>query len=286
MFIRTEMCSTYEGQWVQDLRHGNGVLTSGSKDFIYDGAWENDQRCGYGHCVISCGRETYSGQWRANAFHGTGQYTDAEGSIYEGEFVQGKKHGVGKVIAPVVEVQSDCTIQNHTEQYSGEWRDGCREGLGDAIFADGSRYSGQWKDDLQDGEGTYSSTQGDQYVGQWHRGCREGSGVLTIGSSGVIKEGQWCHDEPLDGEWTITFPDGSKFTGECMGGRPHGHGLCKYAGGDLYDGMWMNGKRHGPGSGFFSNGERFVGQWENNHVALNGQGELTLADGTVHVYAK
>ncbi|KAE9004006.1 hypothetical protein PF005_g13860 [Phytophthora fragariae] len=49
--------------------------------------------------------------------------------------------------------------------------------------------------------------------------------------------------------------------------------------------MWVHGKRHGAGSGFFANGESFVGQWENNHVALNGQGKLTLADGTVHVYA-
>ncbi|KAI9994231.1 hypothetical protein PInf_016799 [Phytophthora infestans] len=284
IFTERATGNTYEGQWMQDLRHGSGVLTSGSRDFIYDGAWENDERCGYGHCVISGGRETYSGQWRGNSFHGTGNYTDAEGNIYEGEFVQGKKHGVGKLIAPASELQSDSTVPQQTQQYTGEWRDGCREGLGDAVFSDGSRYSGQWKDDLQTGEGTFTSTEGDRYVGQWRRGCREGAGVLTIGSSGVAKEGQWCRDEPVDGEWTIVFPDGSKFTGECVGGRPHGRGICKYAGGDLYDGMWVHGKRHGSGSGFFANGESFVGQWENNHVALNGQGKLTLADGTVHVY--
>ncbi|GMG16640.1 unnamed protein product [Phytophthora fragariaefolia] len=285
IFTERSTGCTYEGHWVQDVRHGSGVLTSGPKDFIYDGTWENDQRSGYGHCVISGGRETYSGQWSENVFHGIGKYTDAEGSVYEGEFVHGKKHGVGKLVAPAAEIRSDSSEKYQTEQYSGEWRDGCREGVGDAVFADGSRYSGQWKDDLQDGEGTFTSTQGDRYVGQWHRGCREGAGILTVGSVGVIKEGQWYRDEPMDGEWTITFPDGSKFTGECIGGRPHGRGLCKYAGGDLYDGMWVQGKRHGAGSGFFANGESFVGQWENNHVALSGEGKLTLADGTVHEYA-
>jgi hypothetical protein len=285
IFTERATRSTYEGQWVRDLRHGSGVLTSGSKDFIYDGAWVDDERCGYGHCVISDGREAYSGQWRANAFHGTGKYTDAEGSIYEGEFSRGKKHGVGKLVVPVAEAQAGTSGQRQTEQYSGEWRDGSRDGIGDAVFVDGSRYSGQWKADLQDGEGTFSSPQGDRYVGQWRRGCREGLGVLTVASSGVVKEGQWCRDEPVDGEWTITFPDGSKYTGECVGGRPHGRGICKYAGGDLYDGMWAQGKRHGAGSGFFANGESFMGQWENNHVALNGQGKLTLADGTVHTYA-
>jgi hypothetical protein len=110
--------------------------------------------------------------------------------------------------------------------------------------------------------------------------------VLTIAASGVTKEGEWVADEAVDGDWTITFPDGSKFTGECVKGRPHGRGVCKYANGDLYDGMWVNGKRHGTGTGFFANGESFVGDWENNHVSLNGRGRLTLRDGTEHVYAK
>lgn len=267
--------NVYEGEWHRDLRHGSGVLTSGLKDFIYDGHWENDMRQGYGHCVIR-GCETYSGNWSCNQFHGTGKYIDAEGAVYEGEFALGKKHGVGK--------QSSSA---GGASYTGEWQDGVREGIGVAVFLDGSTYSGSWKSDLQDGEGTFLSAHGgEKYVGQWRRGKREGEGVLSITTSGVIKEGEWVADEPVDGEWTITFPDCSKFTGQCVKGRPHGRGVCKYANGDLYDGMWVNGKRHGTGTGFFSNGESFIGDWENNHVALNGRGKLTLRDGTEHVYAK
>lgn len=278
VFTERASGNVYEGEWRENVRHGSGVLTSGMKDFIYDGAWEHDVRSGHGHCVIR-GCETYSGQWKQNQFHGLGTYIDAEGHVYEGEFAHGKKHGVGKqVVATLPE----------KEQYSGEWKFGARDGVGDAVFADGSTYSGSWRADVRDGEGTFiaAGSSGDKYVGQWRNGMRDGAGILYVGSTGVVKEGVWSQDEPMDGEWTIQFPDGSKFTGACVKSRPHGRGVCKYANGDLYDGEWVHGKRHGVGTGFFANGESFVGEWENNHVALNGRGKLTLADGTVHVYAK
>ncbi|GLD96467.1 hypothetical protein PINS_up005150 [Pythium insidiosum] len=265
--------NVYEGEWHEDERHGRGVLTSGLGDFIYDGEWRNDARCGQGHCVIR-GCETYSGEWLANQFHGMGTYVDAEGNVYEGEFAVGKKHGVGKE-----------TTASTQAQYSGEWRDGHRHGIGVAAFVDGATYSGSWRLDLPDGEGTHMSPNGERFVGQWRRGLRDGAGVVFTPSTGVTKEGVWRADVPLDGEWTISFADGSKFTGQCINGRPHGHGVCKYATGELYDGAWVDGKRHGHGAGFFANGESFVGEWENNHVALHGKGQLTLADGTVHVYA-
>ena len=33
------------------------------------------------------------------------------------------------------------------------------------------------------------------------------------------------------------------FQGMCVGGLPHGEGLCKYPNGDTYDGAWRNGQR-------------------------------------------
>ncbi|TMW57074.1 hypothetical protein Poli38472_002999 [Pythium oligandrum] len=275
LFTEHSTGNVYEGQWRDNMRHGNGVLTSGMKDFIYDGQWEHDMRQGYGHCVIR-GCETYTGDWAANQFHGTGKYIDAEGRVYEGEFHQGKKHGMGKQLVSGA----------NKDHYTGEWKEGYRDGIGVATFEDGSTYSGNWKRDLQDGEGTFTAASGERYSGQWRNGLRDGAGVLFNPSTGVTKEGTWVKDEAIDGDWTIQFPDGSKFTGYCVNGRPHGRGVCKYANGDLYDGNWVNGKRHGLGTGFFANGESFVGEWENNHVALNGKGKLTMADGTVHHYTE
>ena len=61
--------SKKQGDWREDVRHGRGVLTSGAKDFLYDGQWINDKRTGTGNCVIR-GRETYSGLWKDGKFHG------------------------------------------------------------------------------------------------------------------------------------------------------------------------------------------------------------------------
>ena len=35
------------------------------------------------------------GEWRENLMHGTGCYTYADGSKYEGGYLEGKKHGIG-----------------------------------------------------------------------------------------------------------------------------------------------------------------------------------------------
>jgi hypothetical protein len=272
VFTERATGNVYEGDWCDNMRHGTGVLTCGMKDFIYDGAWVKNVREGYGHCVIR-GCETYTGEWRGNQFHGGGKFMDAEGNIYEGEFLNGKKHGVGKQVSSL-----------DKETYAGEWKEGQRDGVGEMVFTDGARYAGSWKKDVRDGEGTYVTLQGEKYIGQWRKDGREGAGILYHPSTGVTKEGSWMNDEAMDGEWTIQFPDGSKFTGQCVNERPHGHGVCKYVNGDVYDGQWVHGKRQGHGIGFFANGESFIGEWENNHVALNGKGKLTLANGTVHVY--
>lgn len=59
-------------------------MTSGAKDFMYDGDWVDDKRTGKGNCVIR-GRETYSGQWKDGKFHGRGVHCDARGDVYDGE---------------------------------------------------------------------------------------------------------------------------------------------------------------------------------------------------------
>jgi len=55
----------------------------------------------------------FQGSWVANLPHGKGQCRFAEGSLYRGEFVMGKMHGVGTLI------RHDGSVA-----FEGEWRDG------------------------------------------------------------------------------------------------------------------------------------------------------------------
>jgi hypothetical protein len=62
--------SSYEGQWVRDLKHG------------------------YGCFRFRSGAE-YTGQFYEGKMHGQGTYTYADGQRYLGEFDRGLKHGFG-----------------------------------------------------------------------------------------------------------------------------------------------------------------------------------------------
>ncbi|OQR97193.1 hypothetical protein ACHHYP_12616 [Achlya hypogyna] len=256
---------TYDGDWDMDLRHGQGVLTSGTRDFVYDGTWVQNTRTGFGTCVLS-GIESYSGMWHANAFHGHGTFSDADGGVYVGEFAHGLKHGVGKYSA------ADGTT------YHGEYAHGERSGTGTCTEPNGDVYTGGFLQGQRHGEGSFV-TADFTFVGTWSAGLRHGPGVLT--QRGTVKEGTWQLDAPVDGDWTIRFPTQSVYTGACVGMRPHGHGICKYANGDVYSGNW---ERSGWGVCVFANGDVFDGEWTHNHVSLTGRGTLTLANGTVHAY--
>ena len=56
-------------------------------------------------------------------------------------------------------------------RYSGEWRNGKKNGSGVQVDADGARYEGQWRDDLPNGRGTLVLANGEGYSGVWVNGC-------------------------------------------------------------------------------------------------------------------
>ncbi|ETW00218.1 hypothetical protein H310_07611 [Aphanomyces invadans] len=261
----------YDGEWDMDQRHGKGILTSGTNDFIYDGDWRRDTRTGKGTCVIR-GAETYTGDWNENRFDGTGVYTDADGSVYEGEFRRGLKHGMGK-------------LTNPSDVYQGEFQNGERSGVGTCTYASGDVYTGDWKANQRHGDGIMLYKSGERYAGQWRNNVREGCGCLTD-ARGTTKDGVWSGDAPMNGDWHITFATGSAYNGQCVQGKPHGTGVCKYTNGDVYSGEWVHGARSGWGVCVFANGDVFEGEWTSNHVSLNGKGTLTMANGTVHAYAQ
>lgn len=65
-----------------------------------------------------------------------------DGSVYEGEFDRGTRHGRGELRL------SDGFI------YSGSWDTNYMEGRGMSIFPDGQEYQGMFKKGLRDGRGS------------------------------------------------------------------------------------------------------------------------------------
>ena len=260
-------CSRYEGEFVNGKRHGpNGILITAFTKYIGDFA--NDLKNGQG-TLIHNDTSSYKGSFRHGMFHGQGVFCDADYRVYTGEFESGVEHGAGE------EWFSDGSV------FRGEFKEGKRNGVGSFVNKNGEfEYSGEWIDGLMEGEGVlYYKTplsssidiqQNEEYRGMFVRGMKSGNGKLTTADGHSFK-GKWIRDIPVDGEWTVRYPDGSAFSGfatcRVVGADPsrplpipNGFGTRRYKNGDVYSGNLIDGKREGRGVQIFSNGDCWDGK--------------------------
>lgn len=68
-------------------------------------------------------------------------------TIYEGEYKDGKKDGIGKLV-------------DSTGVYEGEFKDNKKHGTGKMTYKDGGTYEGEWKEDMWNGKGKHISADG------------------------------------------------------------------------------------------------------------------------------
>lgn len=74
----------YEGDWVNDQRHGHGKMTYQDGD-VYNGTWKNDKRHGLGEMDFSSDKMIYKGEFIDDSLEGKGLLYHREGTtLYEG----------------------------------------------------------------------------------------------------------------------------------------------------------------------------------------------------------
>jgi len=111
---------------------------------------------------------------------------DSDGTYtrYEGEFVNNKKHGNGKI-----------QMSNGTT-YEGEWENDTMSGRGKIVFTNSfyHKYKGEFHNGQMHGTGIMHMTNGDKYEGQWDNGQMHGTGTLTFANGdkyiGEFRDGQ------------------------------------------------------------------------------------------------
>jgi eukaryotic-like serine/threonine-protein kinase len=106
-----------------------------------------------------------------------GRITLASGSKYEGELMNGKPQGKGKVIAT-------------TYYCVGDFRNGELNGQGFCNYKNGDRYEGEFRNDKFNGAGKIKYAAGNRYEGEFRNDNLNGEGVL-IHSDGTRDEGLW-----------------------------------------------------------------------------------------------
>lgn len=96
--------------------------------------------------------------------------------------------------------------------YDGDWLDNKRHGYGRWTHPDGASYAGQWVDDKQHGEGTMIFADGTVYTGLWKEGKRSGQGTLT-NPDGLKISGNW-EDDKLSAEQNKNCEEPADITGD------------------------------------------------------------------------
>jgi hypothetical protein len=84
-----------------------------------------------------------------------GECKYADGSAYYGDWMNGKRHGLGKL------------VESNGYMYYGWWEDDMRHGQGEANYPDGSMFDGDWKYDKKYGFGRITRPDGTKYDGEW-----------------------------------------------------------------------------------------------------------------------
>ena len=123
--------------------------------------------------------------------------------------------------------------------YTGQMREGRRNGRGTVIWSDGGRYDGDWRDGVQHGRGVETFASGSRYEGEWLDDLKHGRGVL-ITATGARYDGEWRGDR-RDGRGIETWPDGARFEGEYRGDRPDGYGQYFDTATEWFRGVWVGG---------------------------------------------
>jgi hypothetical protein len=180
---------TYEGEFLNDTRHGFGKLMQnidGTNLQVALGEWVFD-------------KPSEVAQWKITrgTWHYFGQIT----------LIKSKKKSKPEIITidHLLRHNHVCRYLTTNQQgelhelrsnfkYFGNFIMDKRDGFGVCTFGNGDRYYGVWKDDMLSDQGTYIYKNGNLFQGKFSRGIRKGKGILYMPSGDSI-DGTWEGDK-------------------------------------------------------------------------------------------
>jgi len=194
-------------------------------------------------------------------FTGVG-FINEDNGAYAGDFVEGKKHGLGKK-------------SYESSTYSGYWENSKKSGFGIYTWQDGTIYDGHWKEDKYHGKGRKKWQNGDEYDGEWKEDKKHGYGIYRW-STGDQYSGEW-EEDIQSGKGVMKWNSGDQYIGGFKNNMFEGHGVYNYAVGDKYEGEWKRNDRCGVAVYFYRYGGIFRGNFQNDE--RNGSGQYFWPEG-------
>lgn len=200
----------YEGNIKNNQRHGQGSHHYKTGD-EYIGEWQNDRRIGRGRLLTKDGSKL-AGMFIEDAADGFVEYEDRMGNIFQSENEEAK-------------AAKDKSKEKRLEHkfIPGSFRDGKLINLGICNFKNGDKYRGNFKDGRFCGFGTLKY--------QYSLPGSNGSDFEEATYEGMFKAGK------REGEGTMTWVDGSSFTGIWKNNMRH-YGEMKFVNQSIYIGSF------------------------------------------------
>jgi hypothetical protein len=121
---------SYEGSYRGTMKHGFGKLRM--QGSTYEGEFRDDFKAGNGVLTWDDGRQ-YRGQFENGVFHGQAVMTWPDGRRYRGQYADDRKHGEGTF------------AWSDGRRYQGQWVVGKRHGIGVYTNAKGMTRIGTWQ---------------------------------------------------------------------------------------------------------------------------------------------
>lgn len=310
-----------------DCRTGSGILIlpDGAK---YVGAFKNGQIEGMGTCYFTDGSK-YQGEWENGKPNGQGLKTLKDGTREEGEWRKGRlvrsfttswagvtAKGGEPIPGPSQTgcISGDCYngtgiyIYPSGAVYIGEFKNNEINGVGVCYYTDGSKYQGEWVHRYPEGKGTKSYHDGTKRTGTWRRGQPVDASGKIIDDLALEKEktndGTAIQSGCLsgnceNGQGVFAYPDGSRYEGSFLNGKPNTSGTFEYPNKDTYIGGFRNGLRNGFGTLYQPGGTVIAGQWQEGEFVgksgsaptmgciegdcANGSGSYIFKDGAKYI---
>ena len=287
-----------------DCRNGSGtyIYPSGAK---YVGQFKNGKISGIGTCYFKNG-SVYQGEWENGQPNGQGIKTYKDGRKVSGTW---KKGELVRESGGLAKGNFDGSTNARGGCVSGD----CQNGIGIYIYPSGAVYTGDFKNGEINGSGVCEYSDGSKYHGQWVNRYPEGLGT-RIYADGTSRNGYWKKGRPVDeagrilenwaqedsdftesfdvqsgciygncdnGRGTFAYPNGDKYEGNFLRGRPNGSGTFHYANGEKYIGIFKDGLYHGNGKFYQEHGMTKEGVWENGEYVGTPKKERPSYDGCV-----
>jgi hypothetical protein len=206
-------------------------------------------------------------------------YIYNDGGVYNGEWVNGQRHGRGKCIDKYGNVlisdwhdkphgRSSATYTNYSiyDTFEGTTTDGGVSGVLTYKSGTVSSYTGSIVDGQYSGEGTVLYRNGDKFEGLFVKGKKSGKGVQTFKKHSrvlVSCDGDWHEDQFVNG--VLLYTNGNSYNGQLQSGEYHGQGVhTQFRDDMMYSGSWFDGKRSGAGQITFGNHGAFTDLFDND----------------------